>query len=237
MKHKHPILALAAVFILTAYTNISFAQKSKKKEKTTETVLKTEIDKVSYSLGVSIGSNLKRNGVDSLNAEAMAAALRDVYTSAGLKISEDSAKIVLDNYFMKLRDMQDQKSKTESKKFLEDNKKKEGVVELPSGLQYKVLKQGTGPKPVPSDTVTVHYTGKLVDGSVFDSSVERNEPATFPVSMVIPGWTEALQLMPVGSKWTLFIPSSLGYGEQGAGGIIPPNATLIFDVELLSIGK
>ena len=119
--------------------------------------------------------------------------------------------------------------------FLEQNKQREGVKTTPSGLQYEVLTEGTGPKPKATDNVKCHYHGTLIDGTVFDSSVQRGQPATFPLNMVIKGWTEALQLMPVGSKWTLFIPSSLGYGSRGAGGSIPPNATLIFDVELISI--
>ncbi|OFY92166.1 MAG: peptidylprolyl isomerase [Bacteroidetes bacterium RIFCSPLOWO2_12_FULL_31_6] len=193
------------------------------------------MDRVSYSLGVTVGANLKMNGVDSLDPNLLAAAIKDIYSSAKPLISQDSAKDILDSYFMKLKETQSQKTKSESGKFFTENKKKPGITELPSGLQYQVLKQGTGPKPTAEDTVTVHYTGKLIDGTVFDSSVERNEPATFPVGMVIPGWTEALQLMSVGSKWVLYIPSQLGYGEHGAGGVIPPSATLIFEVELLSI--
>lgn len=223
---------------IMSFNYSSFAQgKATKKDKTTDTdmVLKTEADKVSYSLGITVGANLKKNGVDTVNADALAAAIKDIYSSSTLKISEDSAKIVLDTYFKNLQEKLGEKSKNEAHKFFDDNKKREGVVQLASGLQYMVVKQGSGPKPTASDTVTVHYTGKLVDGSVFDSSVERNEPATFPVNMVIPGWTEALQLMSVGSKWNLYIPSDLGYGERGAGGVIPPNATLVFEVELLSI--
>lgn len=201
------------------------------------TNLTSENDKVSYSLGVMMGKNLKNSGVDTINGVALAAAISDIYAAADLQVSEDSAKVILDTYFNKLREQKTQKSVEEGKKFLEENKKKSGIVELPSGLQYQIIKEGTGPKPTINDKVTVHYTGKLVDGKVFDSSVERNQPASFPVGGVIPGWTEALQLMPVGSKWNVFIPSDLGYGPQGAGGAIPPNATLIFEVELLSIDK
>lgn len=236
------------IIVLVFSTIISFNYsgfsqgKATKKDKTTTTTtptsnmaLKTEADKVSYSLGVSVASNLKKNGVDTVNADAFAAAIKDVYSSSSLKISEDSAKLILDTYFKSLQEKLNEQSKMEAHKFFDDNKKREGVVQLTSGLQYMIVKQGNGPMPSSNDTVTVHYTGKLVDGSVFDSSVERNEPATFPVNMVIAGWTEALQLMPVGSKWNLYIPSELGYGERGAGGVIPPNATLIFEVELLSI--
>lgn len=199
--------------------------------------LSTENDKVSYSLGVVMGNNLKKSGVDTINGVALAAAITDIFASSDLKVSEDSAKQILDAYFGKLREHKSNESIQEGKTFLEENKKKEGIVELPSGLQYQIIKQGDGPKPTASNEVTVHYTGKLVNGKVFDSSVERNQPASFPVSGVIPGWTEALQLMSVGSKWNLFIPSNLGYGERGAGDVIPANATLLFEVELLSIDK
>jgi FKBP-type peptidyl-prolyl cis-trans isomerase FklB len=134
----------------------------------------------------------------------------------------------------KLRDLLGQKTESNTK-YLEDNSKREGVVTLPSGLQYEVLQEGTGPKPESGSRVTVHYEGSLTNGDVFDSSYKRGQPATFGVRQVIPGWTEALQLMPVGSKWRLFIPSDLGYGARGAGGAIPPHSVLIFDVELLGI--
>lgn len=134
----------------------------------------------------------------------------------------------------KLRDLLGQKTETNTK-FLEENGKREGVITLDSGLQYEVLQEGTGPKPEGGSRVTVHYEGKLTNGDVFDSSYKRGQPATFGVRQVIPGWTEALQLMPVGSKWRLFIPSDLGYGARGAGGAIPPHSVLIFDVELLAI--
>jgi FKBP-type peptidyl-prolyl cis-trans isomerase FklB len=235
MKYKYSSFLVVAIVFATVSSS-SFAQsKASKKNKPAELLLKTETDNISYSLGVTVGTNLKMNGVDSINADVLAAAIKDIYSSTKLKIDEDSAKWILDNYFVKLKEMQDKKSIGESQKFLGENKTKPGVIQLPSGLQYKVLNQGVGSKPTAQDTVTVHYVGQLTTGTIFDSSVERNEPATFPVSMVIPGWTEALQLMPVGSKWVLYIPSNLGYGERGAGGVIPPNSTLIFEVELLSI--
>jgi FKBP-type peptidyl-prolyl cis-trans isomerase FklB len=225
---KIEIIGVAAFWGAMIFTSCDKLQK-------TSADLKTENDKVSYSLGVMMGNNLKKSGVDTINEVALAAAISDVYSSGELKVSEDSAKQILDAYFEKLREQKKQKSQDEAKSFLEENKKKEGVMVLPSGLQYQIVKEGNGPKPALNDQVTVHYTGKLLNGTVFDSSVERNEPATFPVSGVIPGWTEALQLMPVGSKWNLFIPSELAYGERGAGGSIPPNSTLIFEVELLAI--
>lgn len=199
--------------------------------------LTSENDKVSYSLGVVMGNNLKKSGVDTINGVALASAINDIFASSDLKVSEDSAKQILDDYFAKLREKKSSESVEEGKKFLDENKTKSGVVVLPSGLQYQVITQGNGPIPTANDKVTVHYTGKLVNGKVFDSSVERNQPASFPVTGVIPGWTEALQLMPVGSKWNLVIPSNLGYGERGAGDVIPANATLVFEVELLSIDK
>lgn len=143
----------------------------------------------------------------------------------------------IQSYFQKLMDKKSEAAKADGVKFLEENKKKEGVQTTASGIQYKVNTMGTGPKPLATDRVKVHYTGKLIDGTVFDSSVERGEPAVFPLNGVIPGWTEALQLMPVGSKWTIYLPSDLAYGERGAGQQIPPHSTLIFEVELISIEK
>lgn len=199
--------------------------------------LKTTIDSVSYGLGVSIGENMIKSGMDSMNYSAFATALYHVFEGKQVSISEEDANALLNKYFSEMQMKKAEKGKVEGKLFLENNAKAEGIVTLPSGLQYKVLKTGTGPKPTVTDKVSVHYTGKLLDGKVFDSSVERNEPASFEVGGVIAGWTEALQLMNVGSKWELYIPSELGYGERGAGGVIPPHATLIFEVELLSIDK
>lgn len=199
--------------------------------------LKTTIDSVSYGLGVSIGENMIKSGMDSMNYAAFATALYHVFEGKQVSISEEDANALLNKYFSEMQMKKAEKGKVEGKTFLENNAKAEGIVTLPSGLQYKVLKTGTGPKPKVTDKVSVHYTGKLLDGKVFDSSVERNEPASFEVGGVIAGWTEALQLMNVGSKWELYIPSELGYGERGAGGVIPPYATLIFEVELLSIDK
>ena len=151
------------------------------------------------------------------------------------EIMPDEANNILQDYFDKLQQAKGKEAKAKGEKFLAENKKKEGVVALPSGLQYKILTAGNGPKPKASDTVKCHYEGRLINGTVFDSSIRRNEPAEFPVSGVIAGWVEALQLMPVGSKWQLYIPSELAYGTHGAGQSIGPNQTLIFDVELLAI--
>lgn len=194
-----------------------------------------ELDKVSYSLGLSIASNLISSGVTTINAEAFNDAMNTVFAGKMPEIMPDEANNILQDYFDKLQQEQGQEAKEAGLKYLEENKKREGVVTLPSGLQYKILKEGNGPKPKASDTVKCHYEGRLINGKVFDSSIRRNEPAEFPVSGVIPGWVEALQLMPVGSKWQLYIPSELAYGAHGAGQSIGPNETLIFDVELLAI--
>ena len=194
-----------------------------------------ELDKVSYSLGLSIASNLISSGVTTINAEAFIDGLNVVFSGKMPEIMPDEANNILQDYFDKLQQAKGKEEKAEGEKFLAENKKKEGVVALPSGLQYKILTAGNGPKPKASETVKCHYEGRLINGTVFDSSIRRNEPAEFPVSGVIAGWVEALQLMPVGSKWQLYIPSELAYGTHGAGQSIGPNQTLIFDVELLAI--
>ena len=194
-----------------------------------------EIDKVSYSLGLSIASNLISSGVKTINAEAFNDAMSTVFAGKMPEIMPDEANNILQDYFDKLQQEQGKTAKDAGEKYLEENKKRESVVVLPSGLQYKILKEGNGPKPKASDTVKCHYEGRLINGQVFDSSIRRGEPAEFPVSGVIQGWVEALQLMPVGSKWQLYIPSELAYGAHGAGQSIGPNETLIFDVELLAI--
>ena len=195
------------------------------------------MDKVSYALGLSIGNNFQNSGIKKLQVEDFVKGLEDVLGEKQPAISYEEAKQVINDYFMKLQQERLEINKQAGAEFLEINRHKAGVVELPSGLQYEILKQGTGAKPSASDKVKCHYHGTLIDGTVFDSSVQRGEPATFGVSQVIPGWVEALQLMPVGSKWRLFIPSNLAYGEHGAGDVIEPNSTLIFDVELLDIVK
>ena len=195
------------------------------------------MDKVSYALGLSIGNNFQNSGINKLQVEDFVKGLEDVLGEKQPAISYEEAKQVINDYFMKLQQERLEINKQAGAEFLEINRHKAGVVELPSGLQYEILKQGTGAKPSASDKVKCHYHGTLINGTVFDSSVQRGEPATFGVSQVIPGWVEALQLMPVGSKWRLFIPSNLAYGEHGAGDVIEPNSTLIFDVELLDIVK
>jgi FKBP-type peptidyl-prolyl cis-trans isomerase FklB len=202
---------------------------------TSNSELSTQMDSVSYSLGVSVANNLKSSGFETIESSAISAAFNDVFSENDVKISEEDANALIQDYFMELSQKKSQEATNKGQAFLDENAAKEGVVTTASGLQYQVLTEGQGAKPVASDEVTVHYHGTLIDGTVFDSSVDRGQPATFPVGGVIQGWVEALQLMNVGSKYKLFIPSNLAYGERGAGGSIGPNETLIFEVELLSI--
>ena len=195
------------------------------------------MDKVSYALGLSIGNNFQNSGIKDLQVEDFIKGLTDVMEEKQPAITYDEAKEVINEYFIKLQKEKMEINKKAGEEFLHINKGRAGVVELPSGLQYQVLKQGNGAKPSATDKVKCHYHGTLINGTVFDISVQRGQPAVFGVNQVIPGWVEALQLMPVGSKWRLFIPSNLAYGEHGAGEMIEPNSTLIFDVELLDIVK
>ncbi len=202
--------------------------------------LKDQKDKVSYGYGMQIGSGLKRQGID-INPDLLAAGLKAALAGEKTLITEEEAReaMMAMQKEMQAKRMEKQKVEGEENKkkgdqFLADNKKKEGVKTTASGLQYQVVTMGKGPKPKADDTVSTHYRGTLIDGTEFDSSYKRGEPAKFPVNGVIKGWTEALQMMPVGSKWKLFIPGDLAYGPSGRPGI-PPNATLIFDIELLSI--
>ncbi len=196
--------------------------------------LKTQKDSVSYAIGHDIAKNLKKQSFD-IDPDVLAKGLKDVMTSAKPALDDTQSQAAIMSYQKHMMDAEGQKNKTAGDAFLAENKKKDGVITLPSGLQYKVEKMGTGKKPKAEETVSVHYIGKLIDGTEFDNSYKRGEPATFPCSGVVKGWTEALQLMPVGSKWTLYLPPDLAYGDRGAGQVIPPNATLIFEVELLSI--
>ena len=204
--------------------------------------LKTQKEKASYAIGMNIGKNLKRDSVE-IDTAVFYRALKDALTGNKLLLTDDEAKAALTTLQTEVRAKEEAKTKAaavENKKtgdaFLTANKSKEGVVTLPSGLQYKILKAGTGPKPAAEDTVLCHYRGTLIDNTEFDSSYKRGEPLKIPVGGVIKGWTEAIQLMPVGSKWQLFIPSDLAYGERGApGSPIGPNSTLVFEVELISI--
>ncbi|MBQ2024918.1 MAG: FKBP-type peptidyl-prolyl cis-trans isomerase [Paludibacteraceae bacterium] len=193
------------------------------------------MEKVSYALGLSIGNNLLSSGIRDLNVEKFTKAIQDVLGGVQPEMTYEEAKTTLDKFFKDLADKINAQNIQVGKEFLENNAKKEGVVCLPSGLQYQVLQVGTGKKPGATDKVRCHYHGMLLDGTVFDSSVNRGEPAEFGVNQVIQGWVEALQLMEEGAKWRLFIPSDMAYGARGAGQSIPPHATLIFDVELIKV--
>ena len=195
--------------------------------------INTEMEKVSYSLGVNIASSLKQQGWE-LDAKSLSDAFVDVFNGNKLLIDEKEASSILQNYQQKIANKTLEKNSTLGKEFLEKNTKKDGVITTSSGLQYKILKEGDGESPKETDKVEVHYHGTLIDGTVFDSSVDRGESITFPVNGVIPGWVEALQLMKTGAKYKLFIPSELAYGNRGQGKI-GPNSTLIFEVELISI--
>lgn len=225
---KSLLPVLAAAFIV--------ASCNAQNKKTENTKMSSTIDSVSYGLGVAIGNNLKNSGFDSLKVELMSQALSDVFAGKATMKQEEADKII-QGYMMEKEKMKGEDNLKKGQAFLEANKSKDGVKTTASGLQYIVMKEGAGAKPTLNDKVTTHYHGTLIDGTVFDSSVERGQPASFPVSGVIPGWTEALQMMTVGSKYKLFVPANLGYGERGAGGKIGPNSVLIFEVELISIDK
>ena len=243
------IISFAAFMAVSASTFIQ-AQTKKPVAKTTTTtkspfMLKTQLDKFSYAIGMNIAQGIKQQGLaDSVNVAALAKALEDALKGKPALLSDQEAQTIIQTFFQAQQAKTQagqgkagEKNMIEGKKFLEENKKKTGIVELPSGLQYMVMKEGTGELPKATDKVTTHYHGTLIAGDVFDSSVDRGQPASFPVNGVIQGWQEALQLMKVGSKWKLFVPSDLAYGNQGAGPKIGPGTTLIFEVELLSIDK
>jgi FKBP-type peptidyl-prolyl cis-trans isomerase FklB len=210
---------------------------------TDDGALNSDLDKLSYSIGADLGKNFKKQGIE-ISPAAMAKGLQDGMSGSSLLLTEDQMKDVLSKFqkdLMAKRNLEftkkadDNKAKGEA--FLNQNKAKDGVVTLPSGLQYKIIETGKGAKPGKEDTVTVDYTGTLIDGQVFDSSEKTGKPATFKVSQVIPGWTEALQLMPSGSTWEVVVPASLAYGTRSVGGPIGPNETLIFKIHLISVKK
>lgn len=200
------------------------------------------IDRLSYALGLSMGNNFRSSGIESLKFDDFAEGVRAVYEGIQPKMSYEEAKEVIREYFTAMEQKQQAQAAEQAKinreagkAFLAENGKRPEVKTTASGLQYEVISEGDGAMPTAGDQVEVHYTGKLIDGTVFDSSVERGTPATFGVTQVIPGWVEALQMMKAGSKWRIYIPSNLAYGPNGAGGVIGPDATLIFDVELLKV--
>lgn len=223
------------VFVLSFIVFVSSVSAEEKKG------LQSQKDRISYSIGISVGNNLKMQSVD-VDPDIIAQGIKDVLSGAQLLMTE---KEVTDTLMALQKDIiakqaeerrkAAEKNRLEGEKFLEENKKKEGIVTLPSGLQYKLIKEGAGKTPKITDTVVVNYRGTLINGKEFDSSYKRGEPSQFPVNAVIPGWTEALQLMKEGAIWQIFIPSSLAYGERGAGNVIGPNEVLIFEIELISV--
>lgn len=225
MKKIFLIIGVAAFIILTSMKLTS--------NKTMQG--QTEIDALSYALGVNVGNNLKSSGFDAVNPDEFIKGLKEAMAGQVSEQTLASTNAAIQNYMQEKEAEKAKELAKEGEAFLAENAKKEGVVTLPSGLQYKVIKAGTGPKAVDGDQVTTHYTGKFVDGKVFDSSVSRGEPATFGVNQVIKGWTEALKLMPEGSKWELYIPYDLAYGAQGRPPQIPQYSMLIFEIELLDV--
>ncbi|MGI8820685.1 MAG: FKBP-type peptidyl-prolyl cis-trans isomerase [Chthoniobacterales bacterium] len=226
---KNSLICLTAILFVSSL----FAQNTPE--------LKDEKDKVSYSIGLDIGNTFKKQSMD-INPDILVAGMRDAISGAKPQLNEEQVKETMTNFSKAMMEKQAEQTKeaatknaTEGEKFLTENKAKEGVKTTASGLQYKVLQEGNGASPKATDTVMVNYRGTLINGTEFDSSYKRNEPASFPVNRVIKGWTEALQLMKPGAKYELFVPANLAYGERGAGGEIGPNQTLIFEVELLSV--
>jgi FKBP-type peptidyl-prolyl cis-trans isomerase FklB len=196
--------------------------------------LASVLDSVSYSLGIVLGTSIQQAGIKEFDEKLFMQGIRDVNNSDQQGLTAEQANMILNGYLTQLGEKKAVLNLVEGQKFLAENAKKEGIVTLPSGLQYKVVKEGEGTSPADTSMVTVHYTGTFIDGKVFDSSIERGEPVQFPVNGVIPGWTEALQLMKPGANWMLYIPSQLGYGENSPRGI-EPNSVLIFDVQLISV--
>jgi FKBP-type peptidyl-prolyl cis-trans isomerase FklB len=204
---------------------------------TTQAALKTSADSLNYAIGMSLAKFYQQQGIKSINTAVVVRAINDVMKGGKSILTEEQCNMSISNYLQQLKSEKAAGNRKAGEEFLAANKTKPGVVTTASGLQYLILKEGTGPKPVATDKVRCHYHGTLIDGTVFDSSVDRGQPAEFPVNGVIPGWVEALQLMPVGSKWKLFLPSGLAYGDNQMGGKIAPGSTLIFEVELLDIVK
>jgi len=246
---------LALTSILIVVNSIAFAQSKKELQsqvnqlKVESQNLKKEMEglknpvlqltdkhtKASYGLGVLVASNIKAQGGDSLSLDVIVAAIKDVFNNKTLLIQQQECSSIVQQYMQEASKLKSMKAREEGQRFLLENKTKPGVTTTASGLQYQVLTVGKGKTPTTNDQVTVHYTGKLLDGTEFDSSVRRGSPATFGVTQVIAGWTEALQLMREGDKWVLFIPENLAYGDRGAGSQIPPYATLVFEIELIKI--
>jgi FKBP-type peptidyl-prolyl cis-trans isomerase FklB len=228
------------LFILPVLVSVSYAQTKKPETKpvnkqTTIQVALNSNDSLSYAMGVQTAEYYKAQGAENINPDMVKKAYEDVYNNKTLLIPSEKCNMTIQTKLQEFMSVKLNAEKETGAKFLEENKKKPGVITLPSGLQYEIITKGTGAVPTATDTVKANYIGSLIDGKEFDNSYKRGEPLTIPVGGVIRGWTEALELMPVGSKWKLYIPSDLGYGDRGAGGVIPGGATLIFDIELLDI--
>lgn len=229
------------ILIIICIGSVTFANAQVKKTvpkvaaKAVTPVFKNSIDSFSYAIGMEGASYYKSQGVSKINSALMKKAFDDVYGNKTLLLTPEQSSMTIQNKLMAYMNSKNAAVKTEGKNFLASNKKRTGVVELPTGLQYEIIKQGTGEKPKATDTIKAHYAGSLIDGKEFDNSYKRGQPIVLPVGGVIQGWVQALQLMPVGSKWKLYIPSDLGYGDRGAGHAIPGGATLIFEIELLEI--
>lgn len=230
MKTRHFCLILGIALL-------GFTSCEGQKGKATKGSLANKVDSASYGIGLNIGMNLKKDDLKEIDADLIAKGIKDVFKNDTSVMKMEQAQMVIQGYVQEKSHQKAQANLEKGSKFLAENAKKEGVKTTASGLQYQVIKEGTGTKPGVTDKVSVHYHGTLLDGTVFDSSVQRGQPAAFGVNQVIPGWTEALQLMPVGSKWKLWIPANLAYGERSPGGAIGPNETLVFEVELLNIEK
>lgn len=237
---KFKIILTLSLAASTLFVN---AQSKKAKQKAKETMEQstpaplTELDSASYSFGLKIAMGLKSDGVKSLNYALLTQAMDDVFNGRALKVTDEQAGATISGFLKKISEAKFAAAKDSGINFLNNNKKNPKITTLPSGLQYEVITLGTGAKPTASDVVTVNYRGTLVNGIQFDSSYDRREPLTLPLNNVIPGWTEGVQLMPIGSKFRFYIPYQLGYGDRGAGKDIPPYSALIFDIELLKIGK
>jgi FKBP-type peptidyl-prolyl cis-trans isomerase len=233
--------SLIAIILFTfSFSTGINAQKKKKKQKKNKTeksvlVLANELDTISYALGMGVAKNLKTSGLKSINQSAFIEGFNQVFKDDSTLINEADVQLLLTNYFSELAKKHLEDNAALGKEFLEKNKLRPEVVELPSGLQYEVLVEGEGSHPTKNSEVTVNYRGKLLNGKVFDSSYEKGEPVSFKLTQVIQGWTEGLQLMRPGAKYILFVPSNMAYGERGSGSHVPPNATLIFEVELISV--
>jgi FKBP-type peptidyl-prolyl cis-trans isomerase FklB len=231
------IIGALGLLSLPAFAQTKKPLKGSKPMVKVNPLIRTKIDTVSYGIGQDIGNTLKTQGFDSLNYDLLIKAIKDAAKGKTPIITKEQCSASIGDYLQKIKVQKMSKNKVAGEQFLAENKAKAGVTTTASGLQYVILKEGTGEKPTINDKVKTHYHGTLIDGTVFDSSVERGEPISFPVSGVIKGWTEALQLMPVGSKWKLFIPSELAYGDRQAGPKIGPGSALVFEVELLAIEK